>query len=233
MQTRILRRAWRRHPSENSIAMHSVPLNCKISLAKRSGAIKFSCGFLSAKALFFCREGAGVRVVCGGGEKSLGLSSGSKSVGGVGGSMGPSGSRRGGFVDIGSKAHCCRRVLLRDTCRTPPSSDGKHPLVRHKARRLCHLCSSTPRPGLAEDRPLGSSRILLPKHGVSTCGGPPRPTQLRVRRTAAEMWTVRRARRHKRESFLWNAHEMREQTESKKRYDGDVSLICPLASSRL
>lgn len=58
---RILRRAWRRHPSENSIATHSVPLNCKISLAKRSGAVKFSCGFLSAKALFFCRKGEGGR----------------------------------------------------------------------------------------------------------------------------------------------------------------------------
>lgn len=30
------KRAWRRHPSENSIAMHSVPLNCKISLAKEA-----------------------------------------------------------------------------------------------------------------------------------------------------------------------------------------------------
>jgi hypothetical protein len=35
------------------------PLNCKISFGKRSGTIKFSCGFLSAKALFFCRKKRG------------------------------------------------------------------------------------------------------------------------------------------------------------------------------
>lgn len=135
-------------------------------LGKRSGAIKFSCGFLSAKALFFCRKGeARVRVVWG--EKSPGLSSESKSVGK---SMGPSGSRRGGFVGIWSKTHCYRRVLLRNTCRTPPSSDASasaHCPTQDKSVYLCHLCPSSPRPRLAS----GIWSKPRPSDSVSVCGG--------------------------------------------------------------
>lgn len=79
-----------------------------------------------------------MRVVCGG-EKSLGLSSESKSVGE---SRGPSGSRRAGFVGICSKTHCYRRVLLRNTCRIPSSSDANasaHCPTQRKSVYLCHL----------------------------------------------------------------------------------------------
>lgn len=82
------KKTTKRRKKQPRISMHSVPFNCKISLAKRSGTIKFSCGFLSAKALFFCREGGKKKKRR---EKSLGLSCESKSVGK---SMGPSGKGR-------------------------------------------------------------------------------------------------------------------------------------------
>lgn len=129
----------------------------------------------------------------GGGEKSLGLSSGSKSVGGVGGSMGPSGSRRGGFVDIGSKAHCLQK--------------GPSPRHLQNTSELRRQALACPTQSTAALPPL----LLLAQTWFG--GGPasrieshpppeaPTPTQLRVRRTA-EMWTVRRARRHKARKFL-------------------------------
>ncbi len=99
-------------------------------------------------------------------EKSLGLSCESKSVGK---SMGPSGSRRGSFVEIGSKTHCYRRVLLCDTCRIPPSSDCLPAcIVLHKVRAYAAATSGRPRPNLGtEDRPLRLHYILA--HACTMC----------------------------------------------------------------
>lgn len=54
----------------------------------------------------------------------------------AGKSVVPSGSGGGSFVDIRSKAHCYRRVLLRDTCRIPLSSDCPHCFTQRMGR--CH-----------------------------------------------------------------------------------------------
>ncbi|CAJ1048570.1 unnamed protein product, partial [Xyrichtys novacula] len=63
--------------------------------------------------------------------------------------MGPSGSRRGSFVEIGSKTHCYRRVLLRDTCRIPPSSRCLPArIVLHKVWAYATTTSARPRPNL-------------------------------------------------------------------------------------
>lgn len=78
-------------------------------------------------------------------EKSLGLSCESKSVGK---SMGPSGSGRGSFVDIGSKTHCYRRVLLCDTCRIPPTA-CLLALFHTKVRAYAAATSGRSRPNLA------------------------------------------------------------------------------------
>ncbi|CAB1426986.1 unnamed protein product [Pleuronectes platessa] len=86
-------------------------------------------------------------------EKSLGLSWGSKSVGK---SMGPSGSGRGSFVEIGSKTHCYRRVLLCDTCRIPPSSHCLPArIVRHK--QCCCCTGESPQVDRAFQEQTGSS----------------------------------------------------------------------------
>lgn len=63
--------------------------------------------------------------------------------------MGPSGSGRGSFVEIGSKTHCYRRVLLCDTCRIPPSSDCSPAcIVLHSAGAYATTTCGRPRPEL-------------------------------------------------------------------------------------
>lgn len=64
--------------------------------------------------------------------------------------MGPSGRGRGSFGEIGPETRCYRRVLLRDTCRIPPSPPAR--IVLHKVRAYAAAATS-PQPASAA-RPL-------------------------------------------------------------------------------
>lgn len=63
--------------------------------------------------------------------------------------MGPSGRGRGSFGEIGPETRCYRRVLLRDTCRIPPSPPAR--IVLHKVR--AYAATTSPQP-VSAGRPL-------------------------------------------------------------------------------